>query len=91
VRSWDERRRDVESRLDALAEMSRDTGGDVSPTEASLTVADDLLDYLVAYCRFPAATHKKYKGAAWREASGQFCSLKLRLSTAARRYCGAAA
>lgn len=85
-----ERRRDVEGWLDHLAEAAEHTEGDISLRDVPLTVADDLIDYLAAFCRMPAPAHKTDRGVAWRETSGAFRGLRVRLATEAKRYLDAA-
>lgn len=62
----------------------------LSTAEISCNVADDLIDYIADYCAIEKPAHKTHRGAAWREASGRFRGVNIRLSTAARRYLGAA-
>lgn len=86
-KTWDERRRDVEARLDDIAEG---IAGDLSTNETALTIADDLIDYVAAYARCPEPAHKTRGGMAWRETSGTFRGVKVRFATAVRRYMEAA-
>lgn len=90
MRDIHERRRDAEAALDRLAEHSTDTDGDLAPTEVTLRVADDLFDIVASFCQLQAAIHKTSRGVAWREASGTYRNIKLRIATAARRYVNAA-
>jgi hypothetical protein len=90
MRDLAQRRRDAEATLDAFVESSLATEGDVATREATLIVADDLIDYVAAYCEFGDPEHKTSKGTAWRETAGSFRSVKLRLATAVRRYMEAA-
>jgi hypothetical protein len=82
--------RDIENLLDGFYEAALSTDGAVSVTEVWLTVADDKIDALAQYARLPEPQHKTTKGLAWRETAGQSGPLKMRLSTAARRFTNAA-
>lgn len=89
-RDMAQRRREVEGWLDHLAEAAEHTEGDISLRDVPLTVADDLIDYLATFCRLPEPEHKTDRGVAWRETSGPFRGLHVRLATAAKRYINAA-
>lgn len=86
TRDFNERRRDAEAALDRLAESSDVTGGDLGPTEMTVRVADDLFDYIAGYCLLEPAIRRTSRGVAWREASGNYRGIKIRLATAAKRY-----
>lgn len=89
-RSIDDRRRDVEGYLDALAEGAIATEGDVDSTEITLRVADDLIDALAAFCGLPPPRAAAHGRVVWRETFGTWRLISLRLRTIERRRLAAA-
>ena len=83
-------RREVENYFDTQFEAHTATRGAFAPQSLDLLVADDWIDELARYLELPGAVHKQHKGAAWRETTGKARGVKIRLSTAAVRFMGAA-
>lgn len=84
-------KRGTEAWLDALAEADEETDGEILGVDVvTLTVPDERIVEIAAYCAIAAPREIVHGHATWLEASGRFRKIVVTLKTAERRRKAAA-